>query len=238
MLQLKSTRQVQTIKEPLSKRENMLRQNYRTLVISITAALVISCVIPALVPESVPAVATFDPNSINTVIALTSAAAATQTAQMSPPTLTPTVTLIPANLYTPTETPTPTFIFLLPTATVPPTQIPPGSSGLEYECQVISQSPPIDSVMPKGTPFEAHWKVANVGTVEWDPNNADYRYVSGDQLHTTSAFDLSEPVSPGGTIDFTVEMQAPSDPGSYSTLWKINVGKTKFCSMRITIVVN
>lgn len=203
----------------------------------ILALLVILACAPVFAPTSAP-VPTFDPNSINTVIALTANSAATRTAQMLSPTLTPTVTLIPANIYTPTGTPTVTFIFLLPTFTLTPTQIQPGSSGEQYECQVISQTPAENSTMPKGLPFEARWQVANIGTDVWDSDSADYRYSSGDKIHLTAVYDLNQSVSPGESTDIVVKMQAPTEPDTYSTRWKINIGKTQFCTMKLTIIVN
>jgi len=32
-------------------------------------------------------------------------------------------------------------------------------------------------------------------------------------------------------------MQAPAEPGTYQTLWSINIGKERFCSMNLVLVV-
>lgn len=211
----------------------MIQRNYRIFISLITTALMLACAVPAIPPTPAP---TLDPNSLNLAIAQTANAAATQTAQMLPPTLTPTVTLSPTS--TVTETPTPTFIFILPTPTVPsatPTQ---GTSDANFACQVNSQTPQNESGMGRGEDFETRWQVSNIGQKAWDSDNTDYRYTSGDKLHKAEIYDLSSSVPPGGNTEIVVAMKAPSDPGTYSTTWKITSGKTQFCTMKLTIIVN
>ena len=215
----------------------MIRRNYRIFSFLIATVVVLACVAPAFVPASAPVpVPTLDPNSINIVIAQTANAAATQTAQMMPPTFTPTVTPLPT--ITMTETPTPTFVFILSTPTVPsatPTQ---GSSDEKFACQVNSQTPANNSVMAKGADFEMRWQVSNIGKNGWNSDNADYRYVSGDKIHKAPIYDLSRSVPPGANTEIVVAMKAPSEAGTYTTTWKITSGKTQFCPMNLTIIVN
>ncbi len=214
----------------------MLRWNYRKFSFLITTAFVLACVAPSLAPASSPVVPSFDPNSAGIAIAQTSNAAATQTAQMAPATLIPTITLASTN--TATETATPTFLFILPTSTVPTSTPTIDSSGAEYSCRIDSQSPADNGTFGKGAEFDAIWQVINTGTKTWDTNDTDYRYVSGDKFHKTKAYDLNKSVSPGGTVAIGVRMQAPTDPGTYSTTWKINIGKNQFCAMKLTIIVS
>lgn len=214
----------------------MIRRNTRILSFMAVTAIMLACVTPTFLAPAPTPLPTFDPNSLNIAIAQTAIAAATQTALMMPPTFTPTSTPRPTSTIT--NTPTATFYFVLASITVPPTQIPVGSSGLEYDCQVLSQTPQNDSVMAKSSAFEARWLVANIGTAGWDKNNADYRYTGGSRLHQASVHDLDASVSPGETIELTVNMQSPGDPGTYSTSWRITVGKNEFCPMDLTIVVN
>lgn len=213
----------------------MIQREYRIFSFLVATALVLACAAPTLVPASAP-VPTFDPNSINLLIAQTANAAATQTAQMLPPTFTPTVTLVPTN--TATETPTPTFIFILATPTVPSATPLPESPDAKFACQVDSQTPANNSGMAKGADFEARWQVTNIGKNAWSSESADYRYTSGDKFHKAPIYDLSRSVPPGGKTEIIVAMKAPSDPGTYTTTWKIKTGKTEFCTMNLTIVVN
>ena len=217
----------------------MIHRNYRIFSFLIMTALVLACVPTTLIPVSSP-VPTFDPNSINTVIVLTADAAATQTALMIPPTLTPTVTMFPSNTPPPTETPTPTFLFILPTSTVPsstPTADTSGS-GSQFACRVDSQTPSNNSTFAQGANFDAHWLVTNIGTDAWDSNSADYRFSNGDRIHRASIYDFNKSVPSGKQTEIVVAMKAPDSAGTYTTTWKINIGKERFCSMTLTIIVN
>lgn len=211
----------------------MSTRKYRMLAICLVLGLLLACAPIAVATP--PAPPTFDPLSINTIVAQTAAAAATQTFVLQP-------TLIPSPTITrtPTEVPssTPTFIFILSTPTVPSSTPTLKVSTDPYACQVVSQDPANDTALVKGIPFKTRWQVMNIGTNGWDENSADYRYSSGTKLSKVNVYDFSQSVPTGGVIDFYVEMQAPNDPGTYSTTWQIAAGKERFCPMKLTIVVN
>ena len=212
----------------------MFKQNYRMLAIFLALALLLACAPIAVATPPVAAPPTFDVLSLNTIIAQTAGAAATQTFVLQP-----TLTPMPTITKTPTEIPTstPTFVFVLFTPTVPSPIPTLGVNGAKYACQVVSKTPADNTVFTKGIPFKTHWQVVNIGTFGWDENSADYRYAGGDKLHMSSAYDFSQSVPTGGVIDIIVEMQTPDEPGTYTTTWKIGVGKERFCSMSITILV-
>lgn len=212
----------------------MLRQNKRIIIASIAVGIMLACM-PAFPTELTP-IPTFDSNAPLTAIVQTADAAMVQTAQFAPPTLTSTATL--TRTPPPTDTATPTFIFALPTSTLPPTQIPAGSSGLLLECQILSQDPPDNKIFNKGDVFTAVWLVANVGLNNWPSDNTDYRYSSGDELHLQPIYDFEKNVSSGDTVALSVTMQAPDQVGTFSTIWQISIGQERFCSMRITIIVS
>jgi len=220
----------------------MARRNYRVFSFLIVTVLVLACM-PTLspAPTQIPA---FDPNSINTAIVLTAEAAATQTAILMPATLTPSVTPFPTSTLPPSETPTPTFIFILPTSTVPsatptpePTRDSATGGGSSFDCRVDSQSPADNTVYTPGTDFDAAWEITNTGNDRWDANSADYRYVSGDKIHQAEIYDFNKSVGAGKRTVIIVDMKAPASPGTYSTTWKIYIGKNKFCPMSVTIIV-
>ncbi len=214
----------------------MTRRNTRFFALLAVTVCTLACVIPTFAPTPAP-IPTFDPNSLFTAIVETADAAATQTAHVLPPTLTPTATVPPTKTPTETPSPTATFYFVVATITVPPTQMPLGVSDKQYDCQILSQTPQNNSIVAKSSVFEARWTVANIGKSGWDSNNADYRYVSGAKLHTGAVRDLEKSVSAGGTIELVVSMQSPADPGTYSTSWTLNVGKNEFCPLNLTIIV-
>ena len=200
-----------------------------------TAIVVMLACAPVLALSAPP---TLDRFSINTITAQTAAAAGTQTAILNPPTVTPSWT--PPPTKTPTEVPSPTvtFVFVLPTPTVPSPTLEPSQSDLEYDCRIVSQSPANNSAFGSQAIFDARWRVANSGTNNWNDNSTDYRYTGGDRIHLQSIYDLPRSVPTGGEVDIVVNMQAPKNAGTYSTTWRIRVGKTEFCPMKLTIVVN
>ncbi len=208
----------------------MLKRNQRVLAILLAMALLLACA-PLATPIAPP---TFDLLSINTIIAQTAGAAATQTFV-----LLPTLTITPTFTPVPTEIPssTPTFIFILPTSTVPSSTPTLDQSSEPYDCRVLSQSPVDDAAFVPGIAFQARWQVGNIGTQTWGVNSTDYRYVSGAKFHKGGIYDMSTSVPPGEQVDIYVEMWAPTDPGSYTTTWKIKVGKTEFCPMKLKIIV-
>ncbi len=209
----------------------MLKRNQKALAILLAFVFLLACV-PSLAPAIPP---TLDPFSLNTVIAQTAGAAATQTAALLSPT--PTLTETPSPTMVPSETPTstPTFIFILATNTV---ATPTNTPGAAYDCAILAQSPANNVGFAPGTDFDARWLVQNRGTVTWDANNVDYRYASGDKFHKASIYDMPKSVPAGEQVDIIVDMKAPGEAGTYTTTWEIRSGKTTFCSMSVTIIVN
>ncbi|HUE99990.1 MAG TPA: NBR1-Ig-like domain-containing protein [Anaerolineales bacterium] len=212
----------------------------KLLVWVIALALVMACV-PTLTAPSVP---TVDPGAVNMFIAQTVNAASTQTAAAMPsstpsPTLTPTV-----NTETPSPTATSTVIFVLSTPT--PLVIPTftnvssgggGSSSENFSCQVTRVAPANGSSFDPRDDFDAVWTVRNNGQRNWDRNSIDHIYTSGDKIHKISGYDLDSNVRVGNSIDLGVDMQAPKDPGTYTTTWNLRSGSRNFCTMTLTIVV-
>lgn len=207
-----------------------MRYSSRSILILIAAVFTLAC-LPTLGAASTP-LPTFDANAPLTAIAQTAAAAATQTALSIP---TATATPIPTKTPTESPTPTPTFLFLVPTLFIPPTQVPIGSSNLDFDCQVLSFEP--QEAVAVSARFFGKWIVANIGKVAWDANNLDYQYVDGDKIHLQSIYDFPASVQPGATVELTVDMQAPVAPGEYYTRWRINAGKLGFCPMELRITV-
>lgn len=227
----------------------MLKRNTRTLAIFFGFALLLACA-PLATPVSAPP--TFDLQSINTAIAWTAESAMTQTAFYVTPSLTPTATLTPTKTPLPTETPTATFIFLLPTIkpsatfTKIPTAKPSSSSGgsssgsgstSKYACRVDSQDPADNTKITAGSSFDARWWVTNIGTTKWEKGSVDYSYKEGDAIYKVVAYDLDVPVLPDKQVQLTADMKAPASAGTYTTTWKVSMGKKELCTMSISIIV-
>lgn len=216
------------------------------LLVWVTALALIMACAPSL---ATPVVPTLDPDAVNIFIAQTVNAAATQTAA-SMPSLTPSPTITPVvNTDTPSPTPTATVIFVLSTPT--PLVIPTftavsgggggGGSGFSdqnYSCQVTRVVPPNGSSFEPRDDFDAIWTVRNNGQKNWDRNSVDYIYSSGAKIHKISGYDLDENVRVGNSLDLGVDMQAPKDPGTYTTTWTMRSGNKTFCNLNLTIVVD
>ncbi|NWF64803.1 MAG: hypothetical protein HXY38_10910 [Chloroflexi bacterium] len=209
----------------------MSRRSAKILSLIAATTLMLACM-PTLGPAPAP-LPTFDPNAPLTAIVETAAVAATQTAIHAPPTA--TATALPTKTPTDTPPPTPTFIIIFVTKTQPPTMMPVGVSGKELDCQVLDVSP--KELVAASSLFTAKWTVANVGKSEWDENNMDYRYADGTRMYQQSIYDLPATIAPGVIVELTAAMKAPDTPGAYTTIWQINSGNRRFCTLELTITV-
>ena len=215
------------------------KRKTKLLIWGAALALVMACV-PSFAAPSIP---TLDPGAVNTFIAQTANAAGTQTAAAIP-SLTSTITITPTrNTETPSPTATSTVIFVLasPTPLATFTSVSLGGSGTSsdnYACEVTKVSPPNGSSFSPRDDFDTFWTVRNIGQRNWDRTSVDYTYSSGAKIHKISGYDLDKNVKVGNSIDLGVDMQAPKDPGTYSTVWTMRVGDNTFCPLRLTIVVN
>jgi hypothetical protein len=69
--------------------------------------------------------------------------------------------------------------------------------------------------------FNKTWRLKNIGACTW---TGDYRLVfaEGERMDGPSAISLSENVDPGETVDLTVELVAPDEPGRYRGYWLLS----------------
>lgn len=137
-----------------------------------------------------------------------------------------TIAAIPTETPTPTNTATPE-----PTSTATPTETPtPEPSPTEEPTPVedCDEATFIDDVtIPDGTELEPRkgftktWRLLNAGSCSWTPN---YKliFVSGDQMSGPSSQQLVNlEVPQGASIDVSVGLIAPSDPGTYRGYWML-----------------
>jgi len=201
--------------------------------------VVMACAPSFSTPLPVP---TLDPGAINTYIAQTANAASTQTF-VALPTSTPTETFTPTprNTDTPEPTATNTVVFIIstPTASVVPTftGINDATVKKDYACIPFSVNPTNGTSFDPRVSFIATWKIKNNGKKEWDRKIVDYIYQSGDKFHKISGYDLSKSVPVGVTTDITVDMEAPKNPGTYTTYWTLKNDSSEFCKVSLSIVV-
>lgn len=169
------------------------------------------------------------------------AADATGTAEALPPTRTPTVTVI-----VPTETPRPTNTPLVIATNTPiftPTALPtsiagtstPGTGGVAPPPPGTPGTPgaycnaakfiedvtiPDNTRLNPGTGFIKTWRLENYGSCTWTTNYS-LVFVDGDQMSAPDEIPLPQEVEPGDTIDLSVSMIAPINPGTYESYWKL-----------------
>lgn len=83
-----------------------------------------------------------------------------------------------------------------------------------------------DVTVPDGTPFapgaaiSKTWRLKNVGNCNWSTSYAIV-FFSGSQMGAPAVVNLPSAVAPGGTVDVTVTMTAPTTPGHYRGYWKL-----------------
>lgn len=79
---------------------------------------------------------------------------------------------------------------------------------------------PDDTVFAPGTEFEASWRLKNSGTCPW---TEAYRLtlVGGDAMGALEPQPLPGPVAPGQTVDASVTLTAPAEPGTYRGNWQL-----------------
>jgi len=210
-----------------------MKRKQRTLLILLTGIAALACA-----PVFGPAAPTLDPNSLQTVIAGTAQAAATQTALLTPPTWTAIPSLFPTATSEASPTITETFLFLVFSPTPTPTQPPTEPPTRNYSCRITAQSPINGTVLARRTDFTAKWSLTNNGFMPWDANNSDYYFVSGAYIHKKGGYDLPFSVDPGKTIDINVDMSTPNKKGEVTTVWELRVNNVRFCRLRLSIVVD
>ena len=188
-----------------------------------------ACELPVFIQ---PAPSNPAPDSIETIIHQTAAAAQTQTSTVLPsPTRTPTSTLPPTGTPTETLTPTATVVFIPPT---PRPLFKPYEAG--STCKVVAQDPYYPVLTPRAN-FETTWTLQNTGNELWLDKNIDFKHSADTDMHRTDAIDLPKSVSPGDQVAITVPMSAPRNPGTYTSTWVLATNKDTLCKVSVTVTV-
>jgi hypothetical protein len=139
----------------------------------------------------------------------------------STPTIIPSATLEPSL--------TPTFIFGLPSKTPTPSNV--------MDCQVLTQSPANGTQFNPGERFTAGWQLLNNGAAPWLPGSVVFTNLGGTKMYFDPVIQLKQSVSPGQSVAVTVDMKAPSKLSSFTSYWGLRQGKTVFCPVHVTILV-
>jgi len=161
------------------------------------------------------------------------------------PTRTRTAT---ATVSLPTRTPSPTRTPAPPTATATPTKLPtavPTSTPTEtlvpceapLEARFVSDVTIPDYTNVKaGQQFDKTWRISNPGECPW-PAEARLVYVSGQKMGEGTCEPLAAEVAPGGEVDLTVSMTAPSAPGTYKATWRMSTAEGELFGKTVFVIV-
>ncbi|MBC8504148.1 MAG: hypothetical protein H8D34_04785 [Chloroflexi bacterium] len=129
----------------------------------------------------------------------------------------PTPTLFPATI-TPTDIPA-TATSIPPTA-IPPTPTQKSTSYCDWVSFIADVTIPDGTIIQPGISFTKIWRIENRGTCTW---TQDYALVfsSGNQMGQTSTVKLPNNVAPGGRVDVSVALTAPTSAGNYRGYWML-----------------
>ncbi len=175
----------------------------------LTLALLLSACKPS--PEaSTPA--SPDAQAVLTAAANTAIARMTALAAQATPTATNTPTLTPTAL-TPTATPA------SPTATTAPGAI----DQIEFIADVTV---PDGTIYAPGETFTKIWRLKNIGNTTWTTAYA-LVFVSGASMGNAGPVPLPADVPPGQTVDVSVNLVAPNQPGDYTGFWMLRNASQK-----------
>jgi len=79
---------------------------------------------------------------------------------------------------------------------------------------------PDGTIIPANATFKKTWKIRNSGQSTW---TTDYAlvFIDGATMSTLSSISMPEVVAPGATVNISVDMTAPNEPGAYRGYWKL-----------------
>ncbi len=127
-----------------------------------------------------------------------------RTGSIQPPA--PPATLTPLPALTPTATP-----FNQPPPTIAP-------SGCDKASFIADVTVPDGTLFSPGAAFTKTWRLKNAGSCSWT-TAYKFLFYSGEQMGAPTSINVPWNVSPGQTVDLTVNLVAPSSPGKFRGHW-------------------
>jgi predicted small lipoprotein YifL len=172
--------------------------------------------------KGTPTAAPSDPNQVYTQIWETVVAGQTQTQAVAPPTQaatnTPDANSTPKSTNTPLISPTSSGGSASATPAVNNTPKPPAEQTCDNATFVTDVTYEDNSVVPAGQSFVKTWRIKNLGPCTW---NQDYEVIygwggDGTNWNKNAPSHFSELVAPGEMIDVSIELDAPTEAGTYN----------------------
>ncbi len=119
---------------------------------------------------------------------------------------------------------------LAPVTTGTPGALPgitPTGGACTYKATFVSDvTVPDNTQVDAGKPFTKTWRVKNDGTCTWGPSGYPLHalvFVGGNQMGGPDQVPLPGAVPPGQTVDISVQLTAPTTPGTYIGQWELHV---------------
>lgn len=180
-------------------------------------------------------------NSANSAAMVQTAAASTVSAQLTESALLqPTATFTPLPTETPAATETPS-VTNTPFATLPPSGGTGGTGGVNPACDAMAFV--TDVTVPDGTDFAPGatftktWRIRNSGTCSWSTSYSVV-FSSGAAMNGPATQPLTATIAPNSTLDVSVNLTAPSTPGTHTGYWMLrNASGQTFGSFYVIIDV-
>ena len=185
---------------------------YRVLSMIFAGALILgACNMPSTQPTE-----QVNPNAVFTAAAQTVVAQLTQSALLNPTSQPPTVAPPTDTPSAPTNTPQ---TLGGPTKTSAPVVA--ATAGCDTAQFITDVTIPDGSSFVGGATFVKTWRLKNIGTCTWSTSYA-LVFDSGTAMGGASSVPLPTTVAPNGSIDISVNLQAPSADGTYKGFWGLS----------------
>lgn len=129
-----------------------------------------------------------------------------------------------AGLLTPQPTLTSTPFFPTETATTTPTDTKtpaaPEVNICDWAQYIKDVTVPDGTGFTPGAEFTKTWRLRNIGTCTWN-SYYDLVFDEGDGMNGDASVPIDEVVYPGNTVDVSVDLVAPTEPGKYRGYYKL-----------------
>jgi hypothetical protein len=79
----------------------------------------------------------------------------------------------------------------------------------------------------RGSSFNKVWRLRNNGTCVWN-RSYTLTFFGGERMGGPNSISLPEIVQPGQTIDLTLDLIAPEEPGNYQGFWRLQSGDGEY----------
>jgi hypothetical protein len=80
------------------------------------------------------------------------------------------------------------------------------------------------TIIQPGQQFVKTWRIRNTGTTTWDQNYT-LRFSADERMGGPDRLPLPKQVAPGGTVDLSLTLTAPTQSGSYRSTWRLFNGQ-------------